>query len=66
MIKYFVRVDAAGIPAAFYPSDGWPTPPVGTVEITANQYKTWLADQRKGQRNQLIGADGKIVAKYPA
>jgi hypothetical protein len=53
-IHYFATFDPDGWPTGFYPSDVWPEPPEGAVEISAVQYRELLQGNRK-----LVG--GKVV-----
>lgn len=63
--KHFVMIDVSGNPLGFYPSDIWPTPPAGAVEITEDQYRQWLDGQGANpcQRYQLVA--GALVAYSP-
>lgn len=41
-VRYFGTFDADGYPTGFYPSDIWPEPPEGAVEITKEQWRRLL------------------------
>lgn len=43
--KYYAKFDDHGNPTGFFPSDIWPVPPDGAVQITTEQYTAWMNDQ---------------------
>jgi len=41
-IRYFAKFDADGYPLGFFPSDIWPKPPVGTIEISKDEWQAMI------------------------
>jgi len=44
MTRYFAMFNVNGDPQGFYPSDVWPDPPAGAVEITQSQWQEFIAN----------------------
>jgi hypothetical protein len=56
----FALFDKDGYPIGFYPSDIWPEPPKGSVEISIAQWREFLDNQ--GYRKYV---DGNVVPTEP-
>lgn len=59
-ISYFATFDADGYPVGFYPSDMWPEPPDGAVEISKAQWQEFM--DNPGYRKYV---DGEVVEAEP-
>lgn len=62
-VTYHARVDDRGHPLGFYPSTAWPTPPEGTVQISAEQYHQWLGGLATSKYYRLVR--GVLVLSEP-
>ena len=59
--KYFATFDEDGWPTGFYPSDVWPEPPEGAVEITEAQYQQLIGNAGLAH----MGEDGEVIIDDP-
>lgn len=60
-VKFFATVDGDGNVTGFFPSDIWPVPPKGAVQITREQWRQFLDYQGVGVIHKLL--DGELVAQ---
>lgn len=65
-IKYFAKFDDTGAPIGFFPSDIWPTPPEGAVEITQEQWAQFLNGQGSGTPLRLVNGQMLPVVLPPS
>jgi hypothetical protein len=61
-IRYFGLFDKDGWPVGFFPSDIWPEPPKGAVEITEDQWRELLLTNRKFVDGKVIEAQDTRLA----